>query len=352
MNVLKKDFAELEPLRLVGRGPTWLDFKEGKISELTNREAMGLTESYSEGSIDQLSEEFEALFPLSKEALIDLLESQTADFKRRFVAGQLLGLRGDPRIHPLSPEMIAIAGWQGRLGLAASGLDVVVEAYRKYGVISEWIEKEMPEYEVDIKPFRMARFPVTNQEYLYFLKDSHHRGIPSSWAFGQYDPFRANHPVYTLSAEDCMVYARWLSEKTGRCFRLPTEAEWEYVAGGPQRMEFPWGGAFLPDHCNTVESGIFQTTPVGCFSKGDSPFGCADMAGNVEEFVSDFYKGYPGAAMIKDDLVDINGAYRVARGGSFTRFRDLARCRRRHGPNPAAIYAMGFRLAEDFSPTD
>jgi formylglycine-generating enzyme required for sulfatase activity len=72
------------------------------------------------------------------------------------------------------------------------------------------------------------------------------------------------------------------------------------------------------------------------------------MAGNVEEYVADVYGRYPGSALaVCDDLVRARGRYRVARGGSFTRFRDLARCKRRHGRFPKPIYVMGFRLAED-----
>jgi formylglycine-generating enzyme required for sulfatase activity len=70
------------------------------------------------------------------------------------------------------------------------------------------------------------------------------------------------------------------------------------------------------------------------------------MAGNVEEYVADDYAPYPGAARVEDDLSRARGRYRVARGGGFTRYRDLARCKRRHGRFPKAIYVMGFRLAE------
>ena len=74
------------------------------------------------------------------------------------------------------------------------------------------------------------------------------------------------------------------------------------------------------------------------------------MAGNVEEYVADLYRPYPGGEPVADHLVEIHGAYRVARGGGFSRFRDLARTRRRHGHNPrSATYAMGFRLVEDLS---
>ena len=129
---------------------------------------------------------------------------------------------------------------------------------------------------------------------------------------------------------------------------MPTEAEWEYAAAGPSGYEFPWGNEFVADNANTAETGLFQSTPVGIFSRGDSPFGISDMAGNVEEYVAGNYAAYPGGEFIADHLVEIHGTYRIARGGSFARFRDLARTRRRHGHNPrSATYAMGFRLAED-----
>jgi formylglycine-generating enzyme required for sulfatase activity len=81
------------------------------------------------------------------------------------------------------------------------------------------------------------------------------------------------------------------------------------------------------------------------FPLGVAACGAADLAGNVEEYVSDDYAPYPGAPVVRDDLVVAHGNYRVARGGSFTRFRDLARSRRRHGWFPRDIYVMGFRLA-------
>jgi len=152
--------------------------------------------------------------------------------------------------------------------------------------------------------------------------------------------------VSGIDVEDAECYVRWLTEKTGRHFRLPSEAEWEFAAAGPENFCYPWGESFLPDHANTAESSFFCTTPVGLFSCGASPFGCLDMAGNVEEFVADTYHPYPGGLCIRDDLVSTVGHHRVAHGGSFSRFRDLARTTRRHGKFPRDIYVMGFRLAE------
>jgi formylglycine-generating enzyme required for sulfatase activity len=195
--------------------------------------------------------------------------------------------------------------------------------------------------------FRLARFPVTNIEYRDFLLDTGHPELPSSWAFRQFPQSHANHPVYTVTAAAADAYVHWLARRTGRRFRLPTEAEWEWAAGGPQGLEFPWGDTFDADKANTAETGLFDTSPVGAFLGGESAFGIADLAGNVEEYVSGNYGPYPGGHPVADHLAQIHGEYRVARGGSFARFRDLARTRRRHGHNPrSATYAMGFRVAE------
>ena len=102
----------------------------------------------------------------------------------------------------------------------------------------------------------------------------------------------------------------------------------------------------LQDRGNTVEAGPLDTTPIGIYPAGSSPFGVQDMAGNIEEFVANDYHPYPRGVPVEDDLSRAHGSYRVARGGSFTRFGDLARCSRRHGFYGRAYYAIGFRLAE------
>jgi formylglycine-generating enzyme required for sulfatase activity len=223
----------------------------------------------------------------------------------------------------------------------------VLDRFAGLGLDRSWIEKECPRHSVTLPAFRLARYPVTNSEYRDFLLATGHPELPSSWAFRQFPAARANHPVYTVSASAADAYAQWLARATGRAFRLPTEAEWEWAAAGPQGQEFPWGAHFDADRANTAETGLFDTSPVGAFVGGESAFGIADLAGNVEEYVAGDYAAYPGGPFIADHLVQIHGTYRVARGGSFARFRDLARTRRRHGHNPrSATYAMGFRLAE------
>jgi len=347
MDSLVSSKEKLSDFQLVDRGPSELDFSKG-ISNLSDREAMGFPDHYVKSSLEQSDRLFVELTHLNKSQLVEILENEQIEFSRRFSVGQLLALLGDPRITTESPDMITIPSWSGFLGLNIEDLDRVTAEFSAYGIQREWIEKETPAYKAEIARFKIGKYPVTNSEYLQFLNETKHTEIPTSWIFRNFPLHAANHPVYSLSADSCITYTEWLSHKTGRKFRLPTEKEWEFAAGGTEQLEYPWGNTFMKDHSNTIESGILQTTAIGIFPKGKSPFGCLDMAGNVEEYVSDFYARYPGGITVNDDLITVNGDYRVARGGSFIRFRDLARCKRRHGPNPKIIYAMGFRIAEDF----
>jgi formylglycine-generating enzyme required for sulfatase activity len=274
------------------------------------------------------------------------VEDPAAEFLTRLAAGRLLALLGDPRIVPDDPAMCDVPAARVRLGLPAERVDAVTARWRHVGVVRDWIAKEAPSYEVDVPAFRIGRYPVTNLEYHAFLvAEPDAAPPPSSWRFGGYPAELANHPVWTVAPRDAERYAAWLAARTGRSFRLPTEAEWEYAASGGDGRAYPWGEEMDPERANTVEHGPLSTTPVGMYPAGRSPFGAADMGGNVEEYVADDYRPYPGGETVEDDLGG-RVPYRVARGGGFTRFADLARCRRRHGWYHRDMYAMGFRLAE------
>ena len=279
--------------------------------------------------------------------LVSMLANAQVDLPSRIAAGNVLALAVDPRIAPFSPEMIRIDGGDVAIGLDPALVDREVQRLAHLGIVQSWIAKEVPRHTVHLTPYAMARFPVTNLEYRAFLISTSFCELPTSWLFGRYPAERANHPVYTVSAAAADAYVAWLAHTTGRAFRLPTEAEWEHAAAGPGGLDYPWGDSFDPALCNTAECGLFDTSPVGAFVGGESPFGLSDMGGNVEEFVADDYAPWPGGETIDDHLAQIHGHYRVARGGGFSRFGDLARTRRRHGHNPrSATYAMGFRLAE------
>lgn len=325
----------------------WPWFDGPLTAKMTDRQLMGLPEHFQ--STAELQLPLTAWRQLAEESVDQLahrVESLASALPWRMAAARLLAHAGDPRLDVLNPPMIHIEGGAVHIGLAESAIDDVMDTMQGLGLDRRWIEKEAPRHPVELKPYAIGKYAVTNLEYRAFLEDSLQARIPDNWTFGQFPSERANHPVYGLSAEDADAYAAWLVHRTGRLFRLPSEAEWEFAAAGHKNLEFPWGERFLPQHANTAEMGLFKTSAVGVLPEGASPFGCMDMAGNVEEYVADDYAPYPGGKAIADDLVNVVGAHRIARGGSFTRFRDLTRNCRRHGKYPREIYVMGFRLAE------
>lgn len=177
---------------------------------------------------------------------------------------------------------------------------------------------------VSVEAFYIDRYPVTNAEYKRFVDATGH-SPPQHWRRGTYSEGKADHPVVYVRWSDAAAYAEWAGK------RLPTEAEWEKAARGIDGREYPWGNEFDKDRCNTNESGIWDTTPVGKYSPGgDSPYGVGDVAGNVWEWTAD---GTGLAAM-------------PLRGGSWLDGRHEARCssRRRHTPQRRNEF-IGFRCA-------
>ncbi len=206
-----------------------------------------------------------------------------------------------------------------------------------------WLMKEWPKHEVRVRPFAICRFPITNGQFRMFA--SRCEQPPESLLAEEPD----DHPVWGVSHPVASAYCSWLSSTSTTVFRLPAEAEWEYAARGPSGTEYPFGDRFDATLCNTAESGVGRTTPVDRYTHAASEWGVVDLAGNVEEWTGDFYRPYPGARFVGDDLIAANGvSYPVLRGGSFARGGDLARCARRHGPHPGREYRYrGFRVATD-----
>ncbi len=166
---------------------------------------------------------------------------------------------------------------------------------------------ERPPHTVKVDAFYIGKYEVRNAEYLEFVEATGHR-TPFHWKDGKIPNGLDNHPVTWVSYEDAEAYCKWKNA------RLPTEAEWEMAAHGPTSQVYPWGDRFSPKHANTWEAGRGETAPVGVFEMGKSPFGVMDMAGNVFEWVADFFKPYPGST---EKLNDYDKFLRVLRGGSW-----------------------------------
>jgi formylglycine-generating enzyme required for sulfatase activity/serine/threonine protein kinase len=177
---------------------------------------------------------------------------------------------------------------------------------------------EQPQRRVHLEEYWMGRYPVTNAQYQAFVAATG-KGAPSHWSEGNIPKGKETHPVVEVNWDDAAAFCEWASRLAGVEIRLPTEAEWEKAARGTDGRIYPWGDE-RPDseRCN-FDDHLGDTTPVGRYSPaGDSPYGCADMAGNVWEWVSDWYdEDYYKNSPRENPAGPATGSSRVLRGGSW-----------------------------------
>jgi formylglycine-generating enzyme required for sulfatase activity len=210
---------------------------------------------------------------------------------------------------------------------------------------------ERPAHKVRVDAFYIDRYPVTNEEYKRFV-DATGRPLPCydvEWARPEgynWDPEtrtppkgKENHPVVLVSWEDANAYATWAGK------RLPTEAEWERAAAGPDGHRWPWGDEFIEGYSNTRENSATGTTAVDAYCpQGDSQEGVADMVGNVWEWTSSLFRPYPYDANDGRESQEADG-WRVLRGGSWHNDLDRARCTARLDGDFLFFNNVGFRCA-------
>ncbi|MCX6029942.1 MAG: SUMF1/EgtB/PvdO family nonheme iron enzyme [Chloroflexi bacterium] len=213
--------------------------------------------------------------------------------------------------------------------------------YECYVPAGEFIMGEDKEaHRVTLDAFYIGKYPITNTEYQRFMAD---RGRGFAMPAG-----KERHPVVSVDWYSAKDYAEWAG------MRLLTEAQWGKAASWEpddkvtrgqgdkvtgKKRKYPWGDTFDNKYrCNIAEAGVGTTTPVGKYSsRGDSPCGCADIAGNVWEWCSSQYKNYPYRADDgREDLA--SSASRVVRGGSFFNNETSARCAARGDWNPYNRY--------------
>lgn len=245
------------------------------------------------------------------------------------------------------------------------------------------LDSEKPQHTIDLPDFWIARFPVTNEQFTAFVRQTgyctkaeekgssfvfdgrewkdtsganwQHPDGPQSDLQG-----KENHPVTHISWTDGCSFCKWFTEISqgeidNLVFCLPSEAEWEKAARGPYGQEWPWGGEWDAARCNNTESGLKTTTPVDkYFSLGGSPYGCMDMAGNVWEWTRSLWgKGYnleykyPYTDRLpeRENLAAPNNIGRVLRGGSFNDGSRRTRCAFRDWAYPDLTYGYySFRV--------
>lgn len=196
---------------------------------------------------------------------------------------------------------------------------------------------EKPARKVSVRSFYISRFEVTFDQYDAFARATG-RELPSDAGWG-----RGDRPVIDVSWGDATSYASWLSGRTGRTYRLPSEAEWEYAMGGGSGEPYWWGSSFeqgreICFNCGTLWSGR-STAPVG--SAQANPQGLFDMGGNVMEWVRD--------CLTKQGTdASVGCEEQVVRGGAFNKPNDTLRITARRAlPAETRRPMLGFRLVRE-----
>jgi iron(II)-dependent oxidoreductase len=254
-------------------------------------------------------------------------------------------------------SMLAVQQWQE--------IDIMIEIPGGEFTMGTDYERadaqDQPEHHVVLPAFYIDKYPVTNAQYARFVVRTKHRP-PLDWENGKIPDDKLLHPVTMVSWHDARAYCE-ANDK-----RLPTEAEWEKAARGPDSNRWPWGNKMDPARVNTYYN-VGSTTEVTKYAGGVSPYGVFDLAGNVSEWTASDFNPYAGSnapatlfqakqvkaqtpadrAMKVADLVPIEGiAYKVRRGGSWKSdpFATSAYHRNYSLPHYASDF-FGFRCARD-----
>jgi sulfatase modifying factor 1 len=203
----------------------------------------------------------------------------------------------------------------------------------------------LPERRVHLPTFFIDKYEVTNIRYKRFIDATGHK-VPWSqdpaaaayiwdWQKRLYPSGKGDDPVVLVSWEDAVAFCGWVGKS------LPTEAQWEKAARGPQGHAYPWGDVWVAGKANTSESKLGQTAPVGTFKEDVSPYGVHDMGGNVSEWVQEWFAPYPGNPLISYEEKE---KYKVLRGGSWDYYHSIATAHHRQYALPLSqMTAIGFR---------
>jgi formylglycine-generating enzyme required for sulfatase activity len=176
----------------------------------------------------------------------------------------------------------------------------------------ERLSDEGPQHRVTLPAFYIDRYEVTNLQYKAFI-DATERRSPDHFRNRTFPEGKADHPVTFVNWFDARDYCAWAGK------RLPSDQEWEKAARGSDGRSFPWGNEFSMYAANTPVrwASLRQegdTTPVGAFREGTSPYGVYDMSGNVWEWTSAWYEAYPGNQRITENYGE---KYKTLKGGSW-----------------------------------
>jgi len=176
-------------------------------------------------------------------------------------------------------EMVLVPKGQFTMGITEEDLRHIFMRDKQQNPV---FATEIPAFSVSLEAYYIDRYPVTNYQYAKFLEETGHR-----------KPYLWDHPLWRTPMQpvvfvgwgDARAYATWSGKS------LPTEAQWEKAGRGEDRRSWAWGNEFLLGRCNSRELGIGNTSEIGLFPTGVSPYGCYDMCGNVWEMCEGQWEG-------------------------------------------------------------
>ena len=283
----------------------------------------------------------ESLGMLTYQNAISIRDDPDFDHDMERLIRDIRRLRGyaqeDLSIDYFEPETVSIAEGTFLMG-SLEGIPIPIQAFEK------------PQHEVNLPAYRIGKSPVTNAQFEEFIREKHRLVTPVMGWDGQKVPVGLeNHPVTGVTWYEALAYCQWLSEKTGRKYSLPNEAQWEKACRGGKNTVYPWGDELKPGRSN---HGCATLAVVDAYP-AQNEFGCHDLVGNVRQWTitlwgekrltPDPHYAYPWKNDRRNDLNANRQIRRVVRGGSFQDDAQYLRCSARSGQFPDDAGSLGTR---------
>jgi len=300
--------------------------------------------------------------------LVRVMEAGRLPAVERAAAGRALARLGDPRpgvgVDPTTglPDIVwcEVPAGAFLMGTRAEDIPALVE---QLGGWRDLYEGGIPQHDVVLPTYYIARYPVTNAQFAAFVRAGGYRErrywTEAGWGWREREGWTGpreygephelpNHPVVGVSWYEAVAFCRWLTRElrqagelgAGEEIALPTETQWEKAARGTDGRDYPWEGECDPNRANYNETGIGTTSAVGCFPGGVSPYGVEDLSGNVWQWCGSLYRPYPYDPGDGRESLEAVGD-RMLRGGSWGGHRNGARCAYRNGAHP--VFRSRFR---------
>ena len=162
------------------------------------------------------------------------------------------------------------------------------DTHKKIGAVKPLYLDQHPERKVFLGSYYIDRYEVTNKKYIEFLETNQFTDTPAHWNEGIYPEGQGDHPVTQVTWWEAWSFCQWEDKQ------LPTEAQWEKAARGPNGLSFPWGNEYKKGNANVGIEGDRQTVPVNAYPEDSSHYKVIGLSGNVMEWTLNWYLPYPG----------------------------------------------------------